>query len=330
MKTNSHIDKIHLIDSQKLSSEFYFSSLLEAAYHAELLCDRDIERIQCECLSLLADKIERYNNGDSSSIQIEKAQELMASIFFTVGVWLKTYSNPDDAVASLLQKTVKDIYQNGRRQIDTMVASAKATHIRLLQQLITTKNQFYYDTLVNEMSKFFKQYYPDYAAHKTYIDADYPLSKPISHLSGIEFIKAYLEAAYYENQFCSFFAAENIHHLLNAYSTDYQELLINIYELVLATAIGCTVVGMDCSKLNVTELGATSLYQTFERRPKEKILEIITQAVDSLNQQFQFSQELMQYIQSTLPNIANNIETAAKENMLKRVFFVPEFSDDNC
>lgn len=326
---NNGLDKIHVIDSTKLHSELYFQSLLEEAHSKELLGDSDIERMQYECLSLLAYKTERYNSGDSSSIRVEKAQDIMTSILFTIGVALKTYPNPDDAVAALQQSPINEIYGKGRKRIDTLIAMTKAIHTKLLHQLVDTRNHFYGDTLVGGILGFFKLYYPDYAAQEIHITADYPLYNPMPKLMGIEFIKAYVEAAYSENQFCSYFAAEDIHHLLSGYSEDYDGILMNIYEQILTVAIGCIIAGAECSRLDITEAGAQFLCQMFAAQPKSEILTLITKAADELNQRYQFSQELTRYVKNSLPLIASNIEVAARNHTLNRIFYTPAFPEKN-
>lgn len=285
---NNGLEKIHVIDRTKLSSELYFESLLAEAHRKTLLSDGDIERLQYECLNLLAYQTERYNGGDSSSIRVEKAQDTMTSILFAIGVWLKTYPNPDDAVAALRRDPVKALYQKGRKRIDTLLSTTKVIHTKLVHQLVDTKNVFYHGTLVGGILGFFRLYYPDYAAHEIHITADYPLYNPAPKLAGIEFMKTYVEAAYCENQFCRFFAAADIHHLLSGYVADYQEQLINIYEPILTPAIGCIVAGVDCSRPHITEAGAHFLCQTFARQQRSEMMDTLIKAADDLKRALRF------------------------------------------
>ena len=211
---SNRLDKIRVLDKEKLNGEFYFQSLLLKAHQKGLLGDNEIERLQYECLSLLAYKTERYNAGDSSSILIETAQSIMASNLFTIGLSLKIYENPNDAIAALRNEPIDEIYKKGRKRIDAMLAAAKTIHVKLTKQLVDTKNVFYRSTIDDGIKGFFKLYRPDFTAHKIHITADYPAYNPIPKLAGIEFITAYLNALYYENLFCSFFFSDDVHHLL--------------------------------------------------------------------------------------------------------------------
>lgn len=325
---NNGLDKIKVIDAGKLDSEHYFQSLLEQAYSKGLLNDSDIERLQFECLNLLAYKTERYNAGDSSSIRIEKAQDIMTSNLFTISLWLKTFPNPDDAVTALQNEPINEIYQKGRGRIDTMLASAKTIHARLLQQLVDIPNVFYSSTINGGIKGFFKLYYPDFAAHEIHITADYPTFNPMPKLAGIEFIQAYLNCLYHENLFCSNFADDDVHHLLCGYMEDYAEHLMNIYEPVLLAALGCAIAGTDPKRLDITEYGATHLYWQFIDMPPSEIAEVIQNAVAGLIRVFDCPQGLVQYLQGSLPSIISRVQTATREQTLNRVFVLPFFPEN--
>ena len=197
---NDSLEKNSTIEKEGLSSEFYFQSLLEQGCSKGFFADGDVERLQYECLAFLAHKVERFNAGDSSSIRVEKAQEIMASNVFTIGLWLKTYQDPGDAITAIHNEPIAELYQKGRKRIDTMVADAKAIHSRMLGQHADSKNVFYRSTIVGGIKGFFKLYCPDFGAHEIHITADYPVCNTMPKLAGIEFIHAYLSAICCENQ----------------------------------------------------------------------------------------------------------------------------------
>ena len=328
MKTNNSLDKIKIIDSGALNGEFYFRSLLEQAHEKELLNDSDLERLQVECLELLAKKTESYNDGFSSSIRVEKAQSLMVSILYTIGLQLKTYPNPDDATSALKNESVAEFYWRGRERIDGMLASTKTVYAKLIHELAGIKNVFYRSTIKGGISGFFKVYYPDFAAQEIHITADYPTFTPMPKLVGIEFIRAYVNKLYFENLFCGFFAPDDIHHLMCGYREDYQELLINLFEPVLTAAIGCVLVKTDPRRLDLTQAGVGSLCRRFAEIQKHEIVGYTRKAAQELTRLFGLSHGLEQYIQSCLPLIAEKIEAAAREQQLNRVFFVPDFPEN--
>jgi len=320
------LEKISGIERGKLSDEFYFQSLLERGYSKGLFTDSDIERLQYECLDLLAHKVEHFNAGESSSIRVEKAQSIMASNLFTIGLCLKTYQNPGDAITVIQNEQIAELYQKGRKRIDTMIAATKTIHTKLLQQLLDTKNIFYRATVVDGIKGFFKLYYPDFGAHEIHITADYPVYNPMPELAGIEFIHAYLTAIFYENQFCLYFSPDDMHRLLGGYEVNYQELLINIYEPVLTATTGCVLAGTDAHTLDISEDGADALNHFFAGKTKPEILAAIQNAAHELKRIFNFPRGLESYIQRSLPLIAGTIEFGMREQSLDRVFYRPNYS----
>jgi len=324
---NHEIDKTGVIDKEKLAGESYFKSLLEQGYSKGAFLEGDIERLQYECLELLASKVKRFNSGDSSSIRVENAQSIMDSNLFTIGLRLKFYQNPDDAVAALKNENITEIYQKGRIRIDEMLSASKKLYYNLLSRLVDTKNVFYRATIVSGIKGFFKIYYPDFGAHEIHITADYPAFNPAPRLAGIEFIQVYLEALFYENQFCLNFDPDDIHHLLCGCEENYQALLMNIYEPVLTMSIGCILAGTDVYKLDMTEDGISYVNSLFTGKSKSDILSIIQNAASELSKIFKFSLGLERYIKNSLPLVSSKIGIAARENALNHVLITPAYPE---
>jgi len=324
---NNGLDKIRIIEPGALDGEFYFQSLIEQAQIKELLNEAEIERLQYECLALLAKKAERYNSGFSSSLRVEKAQSMMASGLFTIGVCLKTYPSPDDAITALKSETVDDLYQKGRERIDTLLTSAKMLYQNLLRNLAEIKNVFYRATIEGGIKGFFKLYDPDYSAQEIHITADYPTCLAVPKLTGIEFITAYLNRLYLENLFCLIFAPEDIHHLMCGYNGEYEELLINVFEQVFIAAIGCVLAGTDPRRLDVSG-SEMLLYRQFEGLSDRDISELIQTAAQKLDRIFNLSPQLYGYIKSCLPSITDKVKSATDRKQLDKVFFNPDYPNE--
>lgn len=324
-----NIEKISKIKRETLSSEHYFQSLLEQAYMSGMLSDIQLEKIQFDCLSLLAKKTREYNSGDSSSIRVEAAQDLLASIMFTIGVWLKTCTNLDDAVATVQKDGMDTLYQNGRERIDRLIKSAKMLHSSITGNLVKTGNVFYRSTIVDGIKGFFKLYYPEFAAHEIHITADYPVQHPMERLLGIEFIQKYLECINYENLFCAQFFAEDVHHLLCGYDEHYEQLLFNIYEPVLSAAIGCILSGRDARRLEMAPASINILSDLFRRKTRTEIEGILMEATGQLSELLELSEPVKRYLSGSLPQIAAAIENAVLLQILDRVFILPKYPENN-
>lgn len=310
-----------------LSSERYFESLLKAAAASGRFNEGEVVRIQGECLALLAKTVQKYTAGDSSSVPLERAGQIFESTCFTLGVWLKTFPTPDEALNALQSEGVKALYKKGRRRIDTMLAAAKTVHARLLRQLIKTPNVYYAATIDEGIRGFFKLYYPDFAAGEIHITADYPTFNPQPPLLGIEFIKAYLNRLYYENSFCSCFAPGRIHHLLCGYASGYEQMPLNLYEPVLAAALGCVLLKRDTAALDVGPDGPARLGALFSGKTQPQLEALLAPAARTLCDCLNAPQGLRRYIGASLPLVAANIQTAAHLNQMSRVFALPAYPE---
>lgn len=322
------IEKISKIKREALRGENYFESLLEQAYRSGLLSDKELERIQVDCLSLLAQKVEQYNNGDSSSIRVEAAQSLMTSILFTAGLCLKAYPCPDDAVAELQNSNLASLYQKGREDVDRLIQSSKILHTSIIGQLMETENVFYSSTVVDGIKGFFKLYSPEFTAHEIHITADYPVHHRMEPLAGIEFIQKYLECIYCENLFCAQFSKADLHHCLCGYSEDYEQLLFNIYEPVLTAALGCILAGRNVYRLALTSEDIQELKTLFYGKKRDEIAKVLAEALDSLVESMGLRDSLKDYLVASLPQMAASIENALQFKTLDRVFIVPRYPEN--
>lgn len=325
----ANIEKRHFIDSNKLSGEFYFNSILQEAYTCGLLNESDLENIQLQCISLLAYKSERYNMGESSSIRVETAESIMQSIFYAIGLYLKSAPDPDHAVAELKLEKISEMYERGRKLIYNRFREAKSIYEMIQRNKIETPNHSYNSTLsVNGLGLFFRSYSIDYEAHDIPASIDYQLCNPVNDLAGIEYIQKYLENLYLENKFCMNFTTENIHHLLYGYDKGYPDLLINIFEQVLTAALGCSLANRNIRELNISQEDIQFLYDKLLKYDKNTLMLNLLKATEDIFKELNIiNHSLKRYIEESLPQIVTNIEIALKLNTLNKVFITPKNPD---
>lgn len=326
----NNIEKLIHIDRKKLNEEFYFRSLIEEAASLGMIDEEDVENIQYQCLELLKHRIEKLNQGESSSVRVEIAEKIMISNLYTVGIWLKTMDNADEAIKEIKKTHISLIYEKGRKRIDTKLNSARHIHMMVLKNFLKTDNYTYNATLKDGITGFFKIYNPDYEAHEIRITADYPLSIPVSNLAGIEFVLKYLENIYYENMFCAYFSSEDIEYLMFGYSKDYKLLVINIYEVVLNIAIGCKIAGKKALDLNIMQVHRKIAVDKMFLKSEEEIEKIVIMASEELEEELNINNiYLKQYIKNSLPKVISSIINAAKLSTFENVFISKKFPELN-
>lgn len=195
-----NIEKITYIKRQTLTESAYLESLLEKAADAKLITESDIEKVQDGCLELLEHNLRRALGDYSDSVSEERAQFFMDSIIYTLGVGLKTFKNPDDALDFLLQNGVERVYLQGMKRIGEMLLGIKDMLDSLQSSIPENASKEYIYTVTKVLPTFLKKYNPEIAAHDCILYPDYPVDLPIEMFSGIEYIFAYTAALLQETK----------------------------------------------------------------------------------------------------------------------------------
>ena len=323
----NEIEIISKIKREKLDERNYFKTLIEAAYENQMITENDIANLQMQILQLLDEKVYKYNGVDSSSIRKEILEEISESNNYTIGIYLKTYKNPDDALKEIKEKGVKKAYQEGRKKIDRMLNIIRLMYIKVKQNKLNIENDTYNDTIIGGIQGFLKIYNPDFKAQDMKITADYPLyNNLIGKLEGIEFIKEYVNSIYLENQFCKKFSEEKIKYLLYGYSHDYKELIINIFEIVLLEVIACKLVQRDIQDLSISTAELNEIYLMLKNKDKSEVENIINQVYKEIcNELILDNEELQKYIKKNLSSVVEIITNAVKQDTLDKIFITQKF-----
>lgn len=303
----NELENVSKIKRENLDEKSYLKTLIEEAYKSQMINDEDIKNMQIQIFELLDERVYKYNGTESSSIRKEIMEQINTSNYYTISLYLKTFKNPDDAVNMLKTKGLKEAYYNGRKRINRLLNIIKVMYIKVKQNKLKTKNTTYNNTIFGGIQGFLKIYDPDFNAQDMKITADYPLyNNLIGKQEGVEFINKYVNSLYIENQFCNLFPSENIEHLLNGYSPEYEDLVINIFEIVLLEAIACKLVGRDIKDLELNECEFRQICDMFNGKSKVEIQAHIENAYKEIQEElFPQNKELQKYIEKNLKTIVD-------------------------
>lgn len=282
--------------------------------------------IEIKLWNLLGKWTGRYTMGDSTSVPVEIAEELLKSISFSIGLELKKFKNPTKA---LIEKDLYDLLRDSWIEIESMILRGKKLLDDVRKNSSNIENISYNDTL-NEIEGSFKKYDYRFFAHKIECSIDYQLSNPVSEeIQGIEYINEYLKRLLIENEFCKYFDTEKIINILNSYCVDYKELLINIFEPVLTNVIGLEVLGEDIFKLDISKVERELLLKLLKNIPKEKVLERLIKAGNIVcNILGIVDKYSIEYIQKTIINIYPRIEVGLLTENLENIFLSFKYKEN--
>ena len=317
MKSLNELENVSKIKRENLDEKSYLKTLIEEAYKSQMINDEDIKNMQIQIFELLDERVYKYNGTESSSIRKEIMEQINTSNYYTISLYLKTFKNPDDAVNMLKTKGLKEAYYNGRKRINRLLNIIKVMYIKVKQNKLKTKNTTYNNTIFGGIQGFLKIYDPDFNAQDMKITADYPLyNNLIGKLEGVEFINEYVNSIYIENQFCNLFPNEIIEHLLNGYSPEYEDLVINIFEIVLLEAIACKLVGRDVKDLELNECKFRQICEMFNGKSKVEIQTHIAKAYKEMQEElFPQNKELQKYIEKNLKTIVDIMANFTSNSM---------------
>ena len=322
----NEIDIISTIKRENLDERNYFKTLIENAYNNQILTDDDMINLQTQLLQLLDERIYRYNGHDSSSIRKEIMEDISNSNIYTISIYLKTFRNPDEAIQSMKKQGLITAYQEGRKKIDKMLKIIRVMHIKVKRNKLNIGNDIYDETIIGGIHGFLKIYDPDFKAQDIKITADYPLyNNLIGKLDGVEFIKEYLNSIYLENTFCKKFSEEKIEYLLYGYSQDYQELIINVFEIVLLEAIACKLAKRNIQDLTISTSELNEIYELFKDKEEINIRNTIIKAYQDIIDEIQLTDEFKKYIERNIDNIIGMVINAIKQKTLDKLFITQKF-----
>jgi len=281
------------------------------------ISEEDKMLIEFKIWNLLGKHTERYTMGDSTSVPIEIAEELLNSICFSLGLELRELMNAKEL---LMEEDISDLLKASWSKIASLMERGKKLLEAVRKSSPNIENISYKDT-INEIDKFFNKYDYRFFAHKIDCSIDYQLSNAISEkLQGIEYINEYLKALLIENEFCICFDKDNIIYILNSYCSDYKELLINIFEPILTNAIGLDILGRDILTLEISALQRETLLGIFRNlESSAKSVCDILGVVDN---------EKIEYIQKTAVNIYPRIEVGLSTGNIDNIFLSFKYEEE--
>ena len=319
------LDILHPIKAELLEPRHYFESLLRQAQGCGLLSDANILKIQDGLLSILARQMDSFTRGESSSIPAERAQDIMTSVIFVIGVQLKSCETPERAVSELKEKPLQSLFDSGMELVRRKTAVSRRIQKRISDNLLPTPNVYYRSTIVDGIDGFFKMYRPQFAAHEIHITADYPLCLGRPELDGIEFIHRYLRCIEAENAFCLRFDPVTIHRLLCGLTPDYYSVPMNIFEPVLLSALGLIAVNRRPETLDLTCGDISLLYHRLFGRSRDEIHAFLNEALSELDRELELPPALKRYAGQCLPTLTGTVQNAVVNETLDKVFLIPAY-----
>ena len=249
-----------IIRPEETDGQNYFLSLIDAGIRCGLIETQDREILLSGCRSILVRKLGfRLHEGSRGNLDSETTLALLDSVYYTIGVELKSFGSPEAGLTAIRSRPIEDLYMAGQVKIRSKLRTAHLLQRHLKKTLFRTQNRPYTDTVKTKLDGFFRLYRPASFAQQLHVTVEYQTFPPVSELSGIEFIEAFLRRLVLENSFCCLFDPAAVDAMLERENPDFRNVMINIYRSVLRAALGCVLTGRPVEALEYDPAAAEAL-----------------------------------------------------------------------
>ena len=322
MHNSGGVQRYNSINICSLSKDKFLKDFLERCYENNLLDNQCLQRINYERMNLLKKQLTYYTKNESSSVMVEKAENIMKSIDFTIGFYLKSFHDVAVIIEKLKNNSLEDIFCKGQAFIDIEVIKCKNLFQKVMDSKLNVMNYSYDDTIDDcGIGIFFKKYDSRFAADVAPCSVDYQSAIDFMDYVGIEYIKKYLTAIYLENTFCNNFSIDLIKNLLRSYYDQYESLLINIFEIVLTNAIGLYLAGKDIRRLDISQVDREVIIGRIKDLSEKEIIKEIILSGDKCCDILEINDEyIREYVKNTSKKIGEVICSNIKTNDLDAIF----------
>ncbi len=292
--------------------------------HTEIdgvLTPEDVFTIQRKLWVLLGKRTESYTLGDSSSVRIETAQELLKSACFIIGLNFDTAVDSETIQKQLVGENFDVLYKAGFEEAQSRVNEGSDLLQKAVDSSLDIQNYAYKNTL-SEIETFFKRYDIYNFAHQIPCMIDYPLAQPVSEkLQGIDYINEYLRRLIFENTFCRRFETDTVVSLLRSIGPDYKNNHMNIFEAVAVNAFALTLLKGVVHTLDVTENDREKLFTLLSAWKGKRVTSELQAASSALCAFLDITNGTeINYLSNTISELHPRIQQSIKTRRLDSVF----------
>ena len=286
----------------------FFPARQEAAF-----TPREEERVKERLWNLLETQVKLKTQGDHTSLREEAAAELLRSLTFTLQFQFLRDGLPAHA---LLTADLPGLLKAGQHALQTEVNTAQTLYAMALRSVADFGSAALRDTL-RGIGQFLKRYDVRLYAHEIPVDIDYPLCLPVPETrQGVLYIREYLERLLIENRLICRFTPDRVEALLRRSSSDYQGLLLNLYEPVAANAAGLSLLGEAETPLIVPRAQAAEIHRLLAPLPPADAVARLREAAETACRRLSLSGEkdrayLAREAETLLPRITLSPQSAA-------------------
>ena len=312
-------------DRDEIEDRDYLQSLMYIGRTREVLSASEINQMQSKLFDLLFTLAESNGCEMAYELTMDQTEQRLASICYQISYGLKRETSIDEQIKKLKETEISTLFQEGHEWLKIEFEHLKITYDKLKNERLSINNQAYEDTYTKGIREFFDAYDLVGKAHELPGFFDYPLCNEVKGRTGLSYIKDYLEALQEEESFCQLFEERRLQALLNGYSKQARQLVVNLYEMVVANVIGNMMLNQPKHKVMELTIGEEERNQIEEMIQDIGLMELESLAIDKMNQfldacKIPRDSTLRNYVLSSMPKVIYRCNQNVRNHTLDHFF----------
>ena len=276
-----------------------------------------------ELIPVVAKLAARYTGNESTSIPYEKARQLMGAVIYCMEEYETAGDGSQELVAAHDTLSADIAYRQGYEILVEKVAKIQQNYNLMIKEFRHYGNRCCYDTFQKGLPEFFLYYDPRFDPMNHILTLDYPVLLPLGSQCGADLMEVYVRCGYLEQIFLQKLPEEYIINVLNAYSDDYGDLIINLASIVLRNVLGCRIAGKTIDLNGYSEDEMMRLKNFISANTREDLEVCLKKYVDELMDfLYEGNKELGNYLKDDMRNYSFELKNALKYDCLQTVLAV--------
>ncbi|NNJ31255.1 DUF6179 domain-containing protein [Lacrimispora defluvii] len=265
----------------------------------------------------------RYTSNESTSVSYDKARQLMGAVIYCIEEYENTAAGLRDLVTAHSTVSADTAYRQGYEILIEKVKKIQQEYNLMMKEFQFYGNRCCYDTFQKGMPEFFLYYDTRFHPMNHILTLDYPVLVSLEPRCGADLMEVYVRSASLEQSFLQKLPADYIMHVLNAYSGDYGELIINLASIVIRNVLGCRIAGksIDLNGYSPVEMERLKLF--IRGKSREELEEQLKKYIDELMDfAYEGNEELGNYLKEDVRNFSFELQHGLNYNCFQAMLAV--------
>ena len=281
---------------------------------------------QEELLPVVAKLATRYTSNESTSISYDKARQLMGAVIYCIEEYENAAVGLRDLVTANAAVSADTAYRQGYEILIEKVKKIQQEYNLMMKEFQFYGNRCCYDTFQKGLPEFFLYYDARFHPMNHILTLDYPVLVSLAPWCGADLMEVYVRSAFLEQSFLKKLPADYIMHVLNAYSGDYGELIINLASIVIRNVLGCRIAGKSIDLNGYSPVEMERLKFFISGKSSEELEVQLKKYIDELMDfAYEGNEELGNYLKEDVKNFSFELQHGLNYNCLQAMLAVGNY-----